>query len=194
MFVDADLSFMRWKNASISTRSSINKKMKLDSIAQFVQLIRLWRSQKNWIFCCACSIGRENSFEIIVPHDFCPYPWWLLTCIRMQFQLTVEEIHEASSGNDFSMWIVQASSTDAHVFTIDALRAGSDRYHFCCFQIQIICHHNSSQHFSSTIILNVDGRFGKLLQYQSEEKKNAFLAIPKKWNEKCCQNATFKRK
>ena len=174
MFVHADLSFMRWKNASITTGSSINEEMELDSIAQFVQLIRLWRSQKNWIFCCAYSIGRENSLEIIVQHVSCANHWSLLTCICMQFQLTVEEIHEASSGNDFSMWIVQASTTDAHVFTVDALRAGSDRYHFRRFQIQILCHHNASQHFSSTIILNVDGRFGKLLQYQSEGEKIDF--------------------
>lgn len=88
----------------------------------------------------------------------------------MQFQLTVEEVHETSSGDDLRMRVIQTRSADAHVFTVDAFRSSTNRYHSRRLQVQILCHYNSSEHFSSTIIFNADCCFGELFQHQSKEK------------------------
>lgn len=147
-------------------------------------LINRWNlmpsfSLYNWSDCEG--LTKIESFAVPKIHNCFSINHWLtalkihacgssiLTSICMQFQLTVDEIHEASPRHDFRMRIIQTGSTNAHVLSIDAFRASGNWYHFSSFQIQIFCHHNSSQYFSSTIIFNIDRCFSKLLQNKSVE-------------------------
>lgn len=88
----------------------------------------------------------------------------------MQLQLTVKIIDKASTRNDFSMRVIQACATDAHVFAINAFGASGDGNHFGCGHVIIFDHHDARKNFASTVIVNACRDLGEFFQHQPKHQ------------------------
>lgn len=87
----------------------------------------------------------------------------------MQFQLTVEKVHETAPGNDFRMRIVEHRSTDAHMLAIHTLRSRGNGYNFSRFDVLFFNHDDARQYLTTIVIIDANGDIVELFQNQSRK-------------------------